>query len=180
MSAKDKATGKENKITIQGSSGLSDEEVEKMRKEAQEHEAEDAKKAEGIDARNAADNLIYTAEKTLKDAGDKASGDDKTAVEDKIRELRETMGGEDVEAIKTKTNELSEAVQKVGAAMYGDGSSAGQAGAEGAEASSGEGDVDYTTSADQSADEPKTEESADAGADQGDQPADEEKKDESK
>lgn len=118
VSAKDKGTGKEQKITIQGSSGLSDEEVEKMRKEAQEHESDDKTKQEAIEARNSADSLIYSSEKTLKDAGDKVEVADKQAVEDAIRELREVMDGEDATAITAKTDELSEKIQKVGAAMY--------------------------------------------------------------
>ena len=182
VSAKDKATSKENKIQIQGSSGLSDAEVEQMRKDAEAHEADDAKKAEGIEARNAADNLIYTAEKTLKDAGDKAAAEDKTAVEDNIRELRETVGGEDVEAIKAKTNELSEAVQKVGAAMYQGAEGGGAAGGDDAAGAdgSGEGDVDYTTSADQSGDSDKAEDSAAEPGDEGKDESKDKDKDESK
>ncbi len=118
VSAKDKGTGKEQKITIQGSSGLSDEEVEKMRKEAEAHADEDSKKQESIELRNSADTLIYSSEKTLKDAGDKVSAEDKTAVEDAIRELREALGGDDTDAIKAKSDALSEHIQKVGAAMY--------------------------------------------------------------
>ncbi|HEY8108811.1 MAG TPA: molecular chaperone DnaK [Patescibacteria group bacterium] len=149
VSAKDKGTGKEQKITIQGSSGLSDTEVENMRKEAQEHESDDAKKAELIEARNAADNLVYSSEKTVKDAGAKVSETDKNEVDEKIKALREVMDGEDVEAIKTKTNELSESIQKVGAAIYqqSGGTEQGQT-----EESSGDG-VDHTTSADQSTDD---------------------------
>ncbi|MSU75983.1 molecular chaperone DnaK [Patescibacteria group bacterium] len=186
VSAKDKATGKENKIQIQGSSGLSDSEVEQMRKDAEAHEAEDSKKAEGVEARNAADNLIYTAEKTLKDAGDKAPAEDKTAVEDKVRELREALGGEDLEAIKAKTNELSEAAQKVGAAMYQD--AGGDAGGEQAAAGeSSDGDVDYTTSANQDGDSDKkpdddAEKSEEAPAEEpkADKATDEPKEDEKK
>lgn len=152
VSATDKGTGKEQKITIQGSSGLSDAEVETMRKEAQEHESDDKDKQQAIEARNQADSLIYTSEKTLKDAGDKVSGEDKTAVEDAIRELREATSGEDVAAIKSKTDALSEKIQKVGAAMYqgGDSGSAGGSDADAAGAGASVGDnVDHTTSADQ-------------------------------
>ncbi|MEX2430129.1 MAG: Hsp70 family protein, partial [Patescibacteria group bacterium] len=148
VSAKDKGTGKEQKITIQGSSGLSDAEVEKMRKEAQEHETEDQKRAGLIEARNAADNLIYTSEKTLKDAGDKVSESDKQDVDEKIKALRETMGADDLDAIKQKTDELSEAIQKIGAAMYQQGGGTEQGGPD---QSGGEDEgVDYTTTADQS------------------------------
>lgn len=120
VSAKDKATGKEQKITITGSSGLSDEEVEKMQKEAEAHAEEDKKKKELIESKNMADSLIYTSEKTLKDAGDKVSADDKKDVESKIEELKKTKEGDDTEAIKKAYDALGEAVQKVGAAMYKD------------------------------------------------------------
>lgn len=119
VSAKDKATGKEQKITITGSSGLSDEEVEKMQKEAEAHAEEDKKKKELVEAKNMADSLIYTSEKTLKDAGDKVSADDKKDVEGKIEELKKAKEGDDAEAIKKAYDALGEAVQKVGAAMYG-------------------------------------------------------------
>ncbi|MEX2043337.1 MAG: Hsp70 family protein, partial [Patescibacteria group bacterium] len=157
VSAKDKGTGKEQKITIQGSSGLSDTEVENMRKEAQTHEADDAKKADLIEAKNAADNLIYSSEKTVNDAGDKVSDADKTDVNEKVKALREVMDGDDTEAIKTKTNELSEAIQKVGAAIYQQGQGGSESGQ--AEEPSGDG-VDHTTSADQTTDE-QPDESAD-------------------
>ncbi len=148
VSAKDKGTGKEQKITIQGSSGLSDAEVEKMRKEAQEHEAEDQKRAGLIEARNAADNLIYTSEKTLKDAGDKVTESDKQDVDEKIKALREAMGADDLDVIKQKTDELSEAIQKIGAAMYQQDGGTEQGGPD---QSGGEDEgVDYTTTADQS------------------------------
>jgi molecular chaperone DnaK len=120
VTAKDKATGKERSIKITGSTGLAKDEVEKMTKEAEEHAEEDKQKKEKIEARNLADNLIFTAEKTLKDAGEKVSADDKGAVEEKIKELKEIIGKEEaeMEEIKKKTEELSEALQKVGAQMY--------------------------------------------------------------
>lgn len=118
VSAKDKATGKEQKITITGSAGLSDEEVEKMKQEAEKHADEDKKKKGLIEAKNMADSLIYTSEKTLKDAGDKAKDEDKKDVEAKIEELKKVKEGEDTEAIKKAYDTLGEAVQKVGAAMY--------------------------------------------------------------
>lgn len=118
VSAKDKASGKEQKITITGTSGLSDEEVEKMRQEAEKHADEDKKKKELIEAKNMADSLIYTTEKTLKDAGDKVKDEDKKDVEEKAEELKKVKDGDDVEAIKKSYETLSEAVQKVGAAMY--------------------------------------------------------------
>ncbi len=120
VSAKDKATGKEQKITITASSGLSESEIEKMRQEADAHADEDKKKKELIEVKNNADNLIYTAERTLKDAGDKVKPDDKRVVEDKIIKLKSVTSGvsPSVEAIKTATDELSAEIQKVGAAMY--------------------------------------------------------------
>lgn len=118
VSAKDKATGKEQKITITGSSGLSKEEIEKMKKDAELHQEEDKKKKEAIEAKNIADNLIYTAEKALKDAGDKVKNELKKEVEEKISALKETMKTNDTQAIKRATDELSGVIQKVGQVMY--------------------------------------------------------------
>jgi len=118
VSAKDKATGKEQKITITGSTGLSKEESERMAKEAEAHAEEDKKKKELIEARNVADALVYTAEKSIKDAGDKLLADVKTEVEEKIKLAKEKIAGEDLEAIKKATDELGQALQKIGSAMY--------------------------------------------------------------
>ncbi|MBU2595728.1 molecular chaperone DnaK [Patescibacteria group bacterium] len=120
VSAKDKATGKEQKIKIEASSGLSEEEIQKMEKEAESHAGEDKKKKEVVEIRNAADNLIYTAEKTLTDAKDKVAADDKKLIEEKIKALRETIAKEDapLEEIKTKTDELSKELSKVGEKLY--------------------------------------------------------------
>lgn len=118
VTARDKATGKEQSIKITGSTGLSKDEVEKMTKEAEAHAEEDRKKQEAIEVENTADNLIYTAEKTLKEAGDKIAPEVKKEVEEKITALRgalETGAKEDLEA---KTKDLSDSLQKVGAAMY--------------------------------------------------------------
>ncbi len=117
VAAKDKATGKASNIRITNSTGLSKEEVEKMKAEAEANAAMDTEKKDKIEARNKADNTIYVAEKTLKDSGDKAT-DDKTAVREKIKELKEILDTGSKEELETKTNELSEAVQKVGEAMY--------------------------------------------------------------
>ncbi|MBI3559029.1 Hsp70 family protein, partial [Candidatus Gottesmanbacteria bacterium] len=114
VKAKDKATGKEQSIKITGSTGLSKDEVEKMTKEAEAHATEDAKKKEEIDVKNNADALIFTAEKTLKDAGDKVASDVKKEVEEKIAALKKAAP----EELKTKTEDLSQALQKVGQAMY--------------------------------------------------------------
>lgn len=118
VKAVDKATGKEQKITITGSTGLSEDEIEKMKKDAEAHAQEDKKKKELIEARNLADTLAFTAEKTIKEAGDKVKAEDKKEIEEKIKQVREVKDKDDVEAIKKATEELSQAVQKVGAQMY--------------------------------------------------------------
>ena len=118
VSAKDKASGKDAHITIQGSSSLSKEDVERMKQEAEAHASDDRKRRELVDKRNEADTLISISEKTLKDAGDKAKAEDKTAVETAITELKEVKDKEDVDELQKKIQALSDAVQKVGAAMY--------------------------------------------------------------
>jgi len=118
VSAKDKATGKSQSIKIEGSAGISKEEVERMKKDAEIHASEDKKKQESIEAKNTADALVYTSEKTLKDAGDKVKPEDKKEVEDKINALKEAQKGDNIEEIKSKTKELSETIQKVGAELY--------------------------------------------------------------
>jgi molecular chaperone DnaK len=120
VTAKDKATGKEQNITIKGSTELTDDEVEKMKKEAESHAEEDKLKKERIEVRNQADNLIFTAEKTLKDAGDKANADDKKKVEEAVEDLKKTIETEDFnkDDVEAKSKVLSEAMQKVGEAMY--------------------------------------------------------------
>ena len=119
VSAKDKATGKEQKIAITASSGLSKDEIEKMKKEAEMHAGEDQKKKELIEARNLADSLVYTSEKSLREAGDKVPAQDKKEIEDKIQDLKKIKDKDDVAAIRQKTQELSQAIQKIGSAMYG-------------------------------------------------------------
>lgn len=118
VSAKDKATSKEQKITITGSTSLSKEEVEAKMKEAEAHKAEDDKKKELIEVRNTAESLIYQSEKALKDAGDKVSAEVKTDVEEKVKLAKEALEGEDVDTIKKATDELSSATSKIGEAMY--------------------------------------------------------------
>ncbi len=118
VTAKDKASGKDAHITIQGSTNLSKEDVERMKQEAEAHASEDRKRRETVDARNEADTLIAVSEKTLKDGGDKVKPEDKTAVETAISELKEVRDKDDVDAIKSKIQALSTAIQKVGAAMY--------------------------------------------------------------
>lgn len=118
VSAKDKATSKTQKITISGSSNLSKEEIEKMKKEAEVHAEEDRKKKELIDVRNQADQAIAVTEKTLKDAKDKVNEADKKDIESKIAELKKAKEGNDLELIKKTNDDLMQAVQKIGAAMY--------------------------------------------------------------
>lgn len=118
VKAVDKATNKEQKITITSSSGLSKEEIEKMKTEAASHEEEDKKKKDLIEAKNLAENLTYTAEKALKDAGDKVPENDKKEIETKIAEVKEAAKGEDLEKIKSSTDALSTTIQKIGQAMY--------------------------------------------------------------
>jgi molecular chaperone DnaK len=118
VSARDKATNKEQKITITASSGLSKEEVEKMKKEAEVHAEEDRKKKEHAETRNQADAVIFQAEKLLKDAGDKVKAEDKKELEDKVAELKKAKDGADDAELKKKMEELSQVAQKIGAAMY--------------------------------------------------------------
>jgi len=118
VSAKDKATGKSQSIRIEGSSGISKEEVEKMKKDAEIHAAEDKRKQENIEVKNAADTLIYASEKTIKEAGDKIKPEDRKEIEDKINSLNEAQKSDNIESIREKTKELSDTVQKVGAELY--------------------------------------------------------------
>jgi len=118
VKARDKATGKEQKITITASSGLSKEEIEKMRAEAEAHQVEDEKKKTLAEERNRAESLIYTAEQTLRDAGDKISPEDKRTIEDAITALRGVLQRDDKEEIAGKANELSSKLSAVGAKLY--------------------------------------------------------------
>ena len=118
VSARDKATGREQSIRIEGSCGISNEEVEKMKKEAELHAREDRKKQELIEAKNLADNLIYTTEKTLREAGEKISADIKKEIGEKIEALKKVKDSDNIEDIKNKTQELSQAIQKVGTEFY--------------------------------------------------------------
>jgi len=116
--AQDKGTGKEQKITITASSGLSKEEVDKMQKEAEAHASEDTRRREEIEAKNMGDSLAYQAEKLLRDNKDKVPEELNTEAEEKIAALKNTLNGEDVEAIKKATEELNETMQKIGTAVY--------------------------------------------------------------
>ena len=125
VKAKDKATSKEQSIRIEGSSGLSKEEKERMVREAQEHAEEDTKKKEEVDARNTAETLVYTTEKMIADNKDKIKEDEKTDLESKIGAIKDALKGQDLAQVKIKAEELAERAQKIGAAMY-QASSAGE------------------------------------------------------
>ncbi len=118
VTASDKATGRSQHITITASSGLSDSEVEKMRKDAEAHAEEDRKRRELIEARNHADNTAYAAEKALKEFGDKVPAEVKSDIEAKVAEVKRVAEGEDVAAMKAATEKLGEAIQKIGASVY--------------------------------------------------------------
>jgi molecular chaperone DnaK len=119
VSAKDKASGKEQKVTIQASGGLKDEDIEKMVRDAEQHASEDKKRKEIIEVRNHADSLIYSSEKSLKEYADKISSEDKSAIESAIAELKSSLEGDDIDAEKVKLNTqaLSDATMKIGANM---------------------------------------------------------------
>ena len=127
VSAKDKATGKEQSIVIKASSGLSDDEIEKMVADAEAHAAEDKKFEEMISVRNAADGMIHTSKKTLQDAADKVTADEKAAIEKAIEELEVELKGDDKDAIEAKTAALTEAVSAVAQKMYADAAAKEQA-----------------------------------------------------
>ncbi|MBQ7626780.1 MAG: molecular chaperone DnaK, partial [Rhodocyclaceae bacterium] len=118
VSAKDKATGKENKITIKANSGLSDEEIQRMVHDAASHAEEDRKARELVDARNQCDSLIHMVKKSLNEYGDKISGDEKAKIEAAIAEAEEAMKGNDRAQIAAKTDALAAASQKLGEQMY--------------------------------------------------------------
>ena len=118
VSATDKATGKEQKITIEASGGLSDEEIEKMIKEAESNAEEDKKIRELVDAKNQAEAIIHSAEKGITDAGDKITDDERKPVEEAIKELKEVIDGDDLSVIQEKTATLSQAAMKIGEKLY--------------------------------------------------------------
>jgi molecular chaperone DnaK len=118
VSAKDKGTGKEQKIQIQASGGLNEEEIKKMVKEAEANKEADKKKRDGVDARNQADSIVFSTEKSLKEHGDKVTEDEKKAIEDGISDLKKSLEGTDVEDIKKKTQSLIQASMKLGEAVY--------------------------------------------------------------
>jgi molecular chaperone DnaK len=118
VSAKDKATGKEQSIQITASSGLTKEEIDRLVKDAESHAEEDHKKRELVEARNHADTLIYSTERSIKDLGEKVDKDTKVKVEDAIGKLRKAMEGDDKEEIRRLSEELTNASHKLAEAMY--------------------------------------------------------------
>jgi molecular chaperone DnaK len=137
VTAKDKATSKEQSIRIQANGGLSDTDIEKMVKDAESHAAEDKKRKELVEAKNGADALVHSTEKALSEHGDKVPAADKSAIESALAELKTASEGTDVEAIKAKTQALAQASMKLGEAMYQSQQGQGEA-----EAPSQEGVVD--------------------------------------
>ena len=120
VSAKDKATGKENKIKIQASSGLTEDEIKRMVKDAEAHAEEDKKTRELVDARNQCDHMVHTVRKSLKDHGDKVGADDKAKIETALKEAEEAIKSDNKEAIDAKTQALAQAAQKLAEQVYKD------------------------------------------------------------
>jgi len=118
VSAKDKGTGKEQNIRIESSSGLSDEEINQMVKDAESNAAEDERKKEDIEVRNNADSLVYSTEKSLNEYGEKVSSEDQDAIQEAIDKLKESLKSENIEAIKADTEALTQASHKLAEAMY--------------------------------------------------------------
>jgi molecular chaperone DnaK len=118
VTAKDRATAKSQQVRIEAKSGLSKDEIDRMVKDAEAHASEDKKKRELVEAKNAADQAIHTTEKALKEHGDKVSGEEKSAIESALADLRQAKEGEDVGAIQQKTQALLQTSMKLGEAMY--------------------------------------------------------------
>jgi len=143
VSAKDKATGKEQQIRIQASGGLTDEDIKRMVKDAEENAANDKERREKVETVNRAEALVHTTEKTLKDAGDKIPADDRKTVEDAVAALKDAIGGGDADSIRGKTDALQEAAMKLGEHLYRSEQEAGMAGGADDEGSAdGDGDGD--------------------------------------
>ena len=147
VSAKDKATGKENKITIKANSGLSDAEIDKMVRDAEEHADEDKQRVELTQARNNADALVHSVEKSLKEHGDKLDADEKSKIESALEAAREAVKGDDKARIEETSNALTEAAQKLGEKVYADAqaAAAGAAGAAGAAAGASSAESAHST-----------------------------------
>ena len=133
VSAKDKSTGKEQQIKIQASGGLSDDEIDKMVKDAEANAETDKKKREEVDVKNQADSLVFQVEKNIKEHGDKISPEDKSKIETDLKDLKEAIEKNDIELIKAKTQELTQSSMKMGEAMYKDQQANTAPGAEGGE-----------------------------------------------
>jgi len=138
VSAKDLGTGKEQKIRIESSSGLSDSDIDRMVKEAELHAEEDKKEREKAEVRNEADSMIYATEKNIKDLGDKVSAADKSKTEEAIADLRKALESGDIQSIKNKTEALKQASYKIAEEIYKQQAASGQGGAQGAGPDMGE------------------------------------------
>jgi len=128
VSAKDKATGKENKITIKANSGLSEAEIQRMVKDAEANAAEDKKQMEVVTARNQLDSLVHSVRKSLKDYGDKLAGDEKSKIESALKDAEDALKSDDKAKIDAKAEALAQAAQKLGEKMYADQQKQGPAG----------------------------------------------------
>ena len=148
VSAKDKATGKEQSIRIQASGGLSDTEIKRMMEEADRFKDEDKKKREAVEAKNGAEAMIHSTEKSVSELGDKVAADDKSRIESAIAELKEAVKGDDVENIKAKTTALAQAAMKLGEALYGGAQAAAGEASPGGEEQKGGGSGDNVVDAD--------------------------------
>jgi molecular chaperone DnaK len=137
VSARDKGTGREQKITITAGSGLSKDEVERLQREAETHAAEDRQRLEEIEVRNAADGLAYSAEKTVRDQGDKVPAEIKSEIEAKVAAVRTALQGTDIAAVRSASEALSQALQRVGEAVYGQGGGADAGAGDGGEGGDG-------------------------------------------
>jgi molecular chaperone DnaK len=135
VSAKDKATGKENKITIKASSGLTEDEIQRMVKDAESHREEDAKARELVDARNQCDSMVHMVKKALAEHGDKVPAGEKEKIEAAIKDAEEAMKGGDKDAIEAKTQALAQVSQKLGEQMYAQAGAGAQAGGAGPQSS---------------------------------------------
>ncbi|MGA0089147.1 MAG: Hsp70 family protein, partial [Burkholderiaceae bacterium] len=136
VSAKDKATGKENKITIKANSGLSEDEINKMVADAEANAEEDKKRVEIVQARNTAEAMVHSVKKSLEEHGDKVEADEKAKIEEAVKELEAVMSGEDKDAIEAKTDNLMKASQKLGEKVYAQNAQDGAGSADASNASS--------------------------------------------
>jgi len=143
VTARDKGTGKEQKITITASSGLSKEEVDRMVKEAEQHSEEDKRRREGVDTRNQADSMAYNMEKTLRDMGDRVPPQLKSEAEEKVAAVRSALQGTDIDQVRRTTQELENVMQRIGAEVYShSGAPGGSYAQEEGEGTAGEGTVE--------------------------------------